>query len=125
MRWLTLAEIKAQLRIESDNTLEDSSLTLYGAAAENFVLRYLQRTEAELKAMNDLDTTAVPDDIKLATLLLVENSYVHRSPVSPQNLYLVPYSFDALVAGYRKCTYSSADPVEDESESSSSEESSE
>ena len=34
MKWLTLQEIKAQLRIDSDCCIEDSLLTRYGASAE-------------------------------------------------------------------------------------------
>ena len=63
MRWLTLADIKDQLRIEQDDTSQDKLLTRYGATAENFTLGYLQRTEDELKAMNDQDPTMVPEDI--------------------------------------------------------------
>ena len=107
MRWTTLTDIKAQLRIEIDFTQEDTLLTMYGEAAEQFVLDYLQRTEAELKAMNITDQTAVPMNVKLATLMLVDLYYQQRGPVSMQNLYLIPYGFDALVSNYRKGTYSS------------------
>ena len=49
MRWLTLDDIKDQLRIEQEDTSQDKLLTRYGATAENFTLGYLQRSEAELK----------------------------------------------------------------------------
>ena len=78
----------------------------------SFVLDYLQRTEAELKAFNTIDPTKVPDIIVEATLLIVCEMFEHNSPISMQNLYLVPYGFDALVANYRKGTYSSVDEEE-------------
>ena len=107
MRWLTLADIKEQCRIEPGNTSEDRTLTRYGATAENFTLNYLQRTEAELKAMNDKDPTQVPDDIISACLILVDHYYQHRGVISQQNLYLIDYGYDSLVLPFRKGTYSS------------------
>ena len=35
-----------------------------------------------------------------AGLLLVDNSYTHRSPSTPQQMYAVPYGFDILVKPY-------------------------
>ena len=113
MRWLTLADIKDQLRIEQEDTSQDKLLTRYGATAENFTLRYLQRTEDELKAMNDQDPTLVPEDIVSACLLLVDLYYQHRGPISMQNLYLIDYGYDALISDFRKGTYSSVDEEED------------
>lgn len=107
MRWLTLQEIKEQLRIESEDTSQDKLLTRYGATAEAFTLNYLQRTENELKAMNKQDPTQVPEDIVSATLLLVDAYYQFRGPISVQNLYLIDYGYDALVMRFRKGTYSS------------------
>ena len=107
MKWLDLTTIKAQLRIEPSFTQEDTLLTMYGDSAEEFVLNYLQRTEAELKAMNTVDPTKVPKPIIHASLMLVDLFYQQRSPITMQNLYLIPYGFDALVSNYRKGTYSS------------------
>ena len=109
MRWLTLEDIKDQLRIEQEDTSQDKLLTRYGATAENFTLGYLQRTEDELKAMNEEDPTQVPEDIVSATLMLCDLYYQYRGPVSMLNLYLIDYGFDALVMPFRKGTYSSVD----------------
>ena len=109
MRWLTLEDIKEQIRIEPDNPIDDNLLTRYGATAENFTLNYLQRTEDELKAMNKKDPThtTIPDEIFSACILLVDLYYQHRGPISAQNMYLIDYGYDALVMQYRKGTYSS------------------
>ena len=107
MRWLTLEDIKEQLRIEENDTSQDNLLTRFGATAESFTLGYLQRTEDELKAMNDTDPTQVPEDIVSACLLLVDLYYQHRGVISPQNMYLIDYGYDSLVMRYRKGTYSS------------------
>lgn len=107
LHWVTLDDIKDQLRIEHEYTLEDKLLTRYGATAEKFILRYIQRTEEELKAMNTDDPTQVPEDIVSATLMLVDLYYQHRGPISVQNLYLIDYGFDSLVMPFRKGTYSS------------------
>lgn len=113
MRWLTLEDIKDQLRIPRDFTDEDNTLKRYGATAENFTLRYLNRTAEELKAMNDQDQTQVPEDIVSASLMLVDHQYQHHGLLSQQNLYLIDYGYDALVMPFRKGTYSS-DPNDDE-----------
>lgn len=107
LRWLSLDDIKDQCRIPHEFTEEDNVLKRYGATAENFTLRYLQRTEDELKAMNDKDQTQVPDDIYSASLLLVEAYYKHRGPTSERDEKLIEYGYDALVAAFRKGTYSS------------------
>jgi hypothetical protein len=39
-----------------------------------------------------------------AGLMLVAQSYQHREPASPQNLYAVPYAFDLLLKPYIKLT---------------------
>ncbi len=106
MRWLDMSSIKAQLRIEPSFTQEDTLLTIYGESAEEYVLGYLQRTEEELKAMNEVDKTKVPKKIILASLLLVDLYYQQRSTLTPQALHVVDYGFDGLVAEYRKGTYS-------------------
>lgn len=113
MKWLDLTTIKAHLRLEPEFTQEDTMLTIYGESAEGFVLNYLQRTVDDLKAMNEDDNTKVPTDIILASLLLVDQYYQQRSTVTPQQQYLVSYGFDALVANYRKGTYSSVDEEEE------------
>ena len=99
MKWLTLTEIKQQLRIEPDYTDEDALLTRYGNSAEAVVLNITGRTFEELKAMNPTGEDTIPDDIWEATVMMVTMSYEHRSAVSMQNLYSNP-AFDMKVKPY-------------------------
>lgn len=102
MRWLTLNDIKDQLRIPSDFTDEDRLLERYGKSAENTVLNLLGRTYYDL-----LESYGqVPEDVIEASLILVDVSYQFRSPVSVQNLYNVQYSVDAKLMSYRRATTS-------------------
>lgn len=96
MRILTLELIKAQCRIEPEMTEEDALLKLYGNAAEETVLNYCNRS---LESIYE-EYGSIPAAITQGCLLLVANSYKNREPASMTNLYLVPYTFDALVKPY-------------------------
>lgn len=98
MKFLTLEEIKQQLRIEPDFTLEDTLLTRYGESAERTICELCRRTTDDFVS----DYGAVPSDIVHAALLLVTASYEHRSAVSMQNLSIVGYGFDLLVKPYMR-----------------------
>ena len=100
LKWLTLEQIKAQLRIEPDFYDEDELLELYGEAAEEMVLNTLNRTMENIVEQYG----NVPKALVQAGLMLVAQSYQHREPASPQNLYTVPYAFDLLVKPYLKLT---------------------
>lgn len=102
MKWLTLKEIKQQLRIEPDFTDEDSLLVRYGDSAEAVVLNITGRTFEELKEMNPAGEDAIPADVWEATVMLVEVSYNQRSPISQQNMSVVPYAFDMKIKPYMK-----------------------
>jgi hypothetical protein len=100
MKWLTLEKIKAQLRIEPDFTAEDTLLESYGESAETTLLNYLNRQYADiLGSYGD-----VPLPLVQASLMLVDTSYQHRSPISVTNISLVPYTFDLLVKPYMRLT---------------------
>lgn len=96
MNILTLELIKAQCRIEPDMNEEDDLLKLYGNAAEETVLNYCNRSLENILE----EYGKVPSAIVQGCLLLVANSYKNREPASMTNLYLVPYTFDALVKPY-------------------------
>ena len=93
MNILTLDQIKAQCRIDPEMTDEDQLLELYGAAAEETVLNYCNRS---LESLYE-EYGRIPAAITQGALMLVANSYKNREPASVANLYLVPYTFDALV----------------------------
>jgi len=100
MKFLTLKQIKAQLHIEPDFTLEDDNLTLYGDSAEQVIFNICRRPYEDF-----IETYgAIPQDVVHAALLLVTASYEHRSAVSMQNLSIVHYSFDTLIKPYMRLT---------------------
>ena len=94
MKYLTIDDIKAQLRLDFD--CEDSLLELYGTGAEETILYLCNRTYENLIG----EYGEVPAAIRQVTLELVSQSYEQRSPASPTNLSAVPYNFDLLVKPY-------------------------
>jgi hypothetical protein len=100
MKFLTLEQIKAQLHIEPDFTMEDLTLTLYGDSAEQVIFNLCQRPYEDFIGTYG----AIPQDVVHAALLLVTASYEHRSAVSMQNLSIVRYGFDMLIKPYMRLT---------------------
>jgi uncharacterized phage protein (predicted DNA packaging) len=94
MRWLDLEYIKAHSRIDYD--CEDDLLELYADSAEETVLNLLGRSYDNLME----ECGEVPAPVKQAALMLVDLSYKERSPISPQQLYAVPYTVDVLIKPY-------------------------
>ena len=103
LQFLTLADIKAQARVEHD--YEDTYLMKLGKAAERKLLKDIQRTYAEVVEMEG----GWPEDLTIAALLLTSHWYQHREPTTNQSMSVVPYSYDALYMPYRKGTYSSVE----------------
>ena len=100
MKWLTLNQIKAQLRIEPGFTAEDTLLESYGESAEETLLNYLNRPYQDIiECYGRMPVTLVQ-----ASLMLVDTSYQYRSPVSVTNISVVPYTFDILVKPYMRLT---------------------
>jgi hypothetical protein len=105
MTFLNFDQIKAQLRLDDAQATEEHDLLeLYGESAEDMVLNTLNRTITDIFEQYG----TVPKALVQAGLMLVAQSYQHREPVSPQNLYTVPYAFDLLLKPYIKLTTSSA-----------------
>ena len=96
MKWLTLERIKDQCRIERDFHDEDELLEMYGETAEDTVLNAVNRSYTDVMESYG----QVPGPLVLASLMLADLSYQHRSPVSPQNMYMVPYAFDLMIKPY-------------------------
>ena len=102
MKWLTLEQIKQQVRIEDNFDDENNLLTSYGAAAEETVANLLNRgkTVDDMVASLADEYGGTPESITNAALMLVDNWYQHRSPVDVVNMSVVPYSFDLLIKPY-------------------------
>ena len=99
MKYLTFEQIKAQLRLDDEQaTDEHDLLEMYGESAEETVLNLLNRTVTDVYEQYG----TIPKPLVHATLMLVDNAYKERSPISPQNMSLVPYTFDLLLKPYMK-----------------------
>ncbi len=102
MKFLTFDQIKAQLRLDDEQATEEHDiLMLYGEAAEEMVLSTCNRTMEDIVEHYG----NVPKALVQAGLMLVAQSYQHREPASPQNLYVVPYAFDMMVKPYMRLTH--------------------
>lgn len=101
MKFLTFDQIKAQLRIDDEQALEEHDLLeLYGDSAEDMVLNTCNRPMEDIIEQYGM----VPKALVQAGLMLVAQSYQHREPASPQNLSVVPYAFDLLLKPYMRLT---------------------
>lgn len=100
MRFLTIEYIKKHSRIITD--AEDDILEIYGESAEEIIAGCLNRGDTVEEMVSSLveQYGQVPWNILQAGLLLVDLSYMQRSPVNPQNMSVVPYTFDLLLKRY-------------------------
>ena len=96
MKWLTIDYIKQHSRI--DFACEDDVLELYAISAEDTILNLINMTYDELIA----EYGDVPAPIRHASLVMVDHSYNHRSLASPNNMSIIPYSFDLLIKPYMR-----------------------
>lgn len=101
MKFITFEQIKQQLRLDKEQAeMEHDMLCDYGDSAEETVLNTLNTTMEDIIEQYG----RVPKPIVHATLMLVDNAYKERSPVSPQNMLPVPYSFDLMLKPYMRLT---------------------
>ena len=102
MKFLSIEYIKQHLRIDDD--CEDGLLELYGDSAEETMAQYVNRGKDadEMIASLTEQYGKIPAPIYQAALMLVDVSYQYRSPISPTNVSVVPYTFDILVKPYMK-----------------------
>ena len=97
MKYLTFEQIKAQLRLDdAQATAEQDILIMYGESAEESLFEILNRTYEDVIEVYG----RMPSPLVHATLMLVDVSYQYRSPVSAQNMSMVPYTFELLVKPY-------------------------
>ena len=105
LQFLTLEDIKAQTRVESDYTDDDQYLMLLGRAAERKVFNDTQRTYEEIVEI----WGKWPEDLTLAALMLVASWYKNRESTTNQSMSVVAYGYEGLYMEYRKGTYSSVE----------------
>ena len=99
MKYLTFEQIKQQLRLDDEQAqLEHDLLHDCGTAAEDVVLNICNRTIEDIIEQYG----QVPAPIRRAALMLVDNQYKERSPISPQNMSVVPYSIDIMLKPYMR-----------------------
>ena len=104
MKFLTIDKIKQQLRL--DCTCEAELLKMYGDSAETTLAGYIgfvdENNVPSVDKMLEAYGGTMPTPLVQAALMLVDTSYQFRSPVSAQNMSVVPYTFDLLVKPYVK-----------------------
>ena len=104
MKFLTIDKIKQQLRL--DCTCEAELLEAYGNSAEQTLAAYIgfmdENNLPSVDKMLEAYGGTMPAPLVQAALMLVDTSYQFRSPVSAQNMSVVPYTFDLLVKPYVK-----------------------
>lgn len=104
MKFLTIDKIKQQLRL--DCTCEAELLEAYGNSAEETLAGYLgynnENNVPSVDKMLEAYGGTIPAPLVQAALMLVDTSYQFRSPVSAQNMSVVPYTFNLLVKPYAK-----------------------
>ena len=102
---LELSLIKAHLRLDDDNTDEDTLLQAYGRAAWKLVQNKTGRLLIVGNALPDdaaENALLLDDDWSLAMLLLVAHWYEHREAVSEAaGMKVLPLAVDALIGPYR------------------------
>lgn len=105
MKFLTLANIKAQARVQT--TDEDTLITAYGEAAESKIFSDTGYDYDELLAMSTerTGTAAIDPKLVLAGLMLAATWYKYRINMENVQMYAVDYSYEALIADYVRHTF--------------------
>lgn len=104
MEFLSLEYIKQHSRIEYD--CEDALLELYADAAEEVLAQTLNRGNDAQEMVTSLfeQYGKIPAPIYHAGLMLVDLSYQNRTAIGPQQMHVIPYTFDMMVKPYMKLT---------------------
>lgn len=103
MQFLTLPQIKQQLRLDVDDTSEDEHLTLLGDVAEEAVATHLNRT-LYIAEVPDEDSTGrvINQPIRMAMLLMVGQLYENReASITGTIISEVPLAYSYLLERYR------------------------
>ena len=100
MDYLTLAEIKKHLNIDTEFTDDDTYLEALGDAAEDVVSRYIDQPLSLLEKDGN-----IPQALKFAGLLWIGTMYSCRESVSSSNMQVVPHAFEMLCQLYKNYSY--------------------
>jgi len=101
MTYLTLAEIKKHLNIDTTFTDDDTYLSALGDAAEEVVSRYIDQP---LSLLED-DQHHIPKPLVFAMLLWCGTAYAVRESVSTVTMSSVPNNFEMLCDLYRNYSF--------------------
>lgn len=101
MTYLTLAEIKKHLNIDTEFTDDDTYLEALGDAAEEVVSRYIDQP---LDYLED-ESGDIPKPLVFAMLVWLGSAYAVRESVSSTNMTAVPHSFEMLCQLYQNYSY--------------------
>ncbi|EBQ8223274.1 phage gp6-like head-tail connector protein [Salmonella enterica subsp. houtenae] len=97
-----IEKLRAQCRIDADDTTEDEMLLLYYGAgmrkAENYINRKLYEGDVP---DTDPDGLKIADDILLALMLLVGHWFNNREESSDVAKMSIPFGFTSLLEPYR------------------------
>ncbi|EOW2332799.1 head-tail connector protein [Citrobacter freundii] len=98
-----IEKLRAQCRIDADDTTEDEMLLLYYGAARRMAENYINRKLYEDKVPeSDPDGLSIADDILLALMLLVGHWFENREPVNVGNIVTTfQFGFESLLQPYR------------------------
>ena len=108
MKFLTLNDLKDQIRMERSDTTEDTVLTRYATAAERKIFSDTGYTYEELLARGDdgpNNTKVFPEDLVLAGLMLAATWYKYRENLENVSMSHVDYSYENLISDYVKHTF--------------------
>ena len=102
MKYLTIDDIKAHVRIDFD--CEDAVLELYGESAEEAMAQILGRGKTAEEMVADLTEVygRVPAPIIHATLMLAASAYKDRETQIMGNIYHENPTFEFLLKPYMK-----------------------
>lgn len=102
MDFLTLPQIKQQLRLDDDFDDEDEILVIYGNSSERVAVKFLNRNVYnDAVPDSDPDGIVITDDIRLAMLMTVSHWYKNRGPVTPFEQSDIPMTWRFLLNPYR------------------------
>lgn len=100
MLWITLNDVKAQVKVATADTTQDERLTRLGNSAETFVAKRLNQVSAaalETYGLSGTSPPVLPDDMRSAMLLHVEMHYA----LSPADAPAMIRAIDDLLQPYR------------------------